>query len=138
MNTRDPVLPFFVYGTLRRAHTNYLLFRDSITKERMGFLERATMTVSGVPFVHLDYEGEGVVGEVITVAAENFQRVLLSLDTLEGYHGAGHESMYDREIVKIRLASGEYEQCWTYLVTPDRAADQVIESGDYADYRRRR
>lgn len=137
MNQHEPMLPFFVYGTLRRSYTNYYLLRDAVVEEHVGFLENATMTVSYVPFVYLDIDGGGVVGEVITVAAEAYRPVLRNLDTLEGYRGPGHDNMYEREVVKIRLATGEYIQCWAYLVIRDNAAKQIIASGDYADYRRR-
>ena len=138
MNQPEPTLPFFVYGTLRKAYTNYDLFENAVVDERMGFLENATMTVSSVPFVHVDMNGSGVFGEVITVAADHYQSVLRHLDALEGYSGPGRTNIYDREAVKVRLGTGEYVQCWGYLVTSDRAAKQVLKSGDYTDHGRRR
>lgn len=136
MTNSSESLPFFVYGTLRRGWTNYSLFGDAIVSERVGFLESATMTVSFVPFVHIDPGGSGVVGEVISVVSKKHPQVMMWLDGLEGYRGRGRENLYERETVNIRLASGDYIECWTYLVPPDRAAAQVIESGDYSDFRR--
>ena len=83
----------FVYGSLRTDFWNY----DKVLKNRVRQVEKGQIKgdlyhlPAGYPAVIL---GEGTVyGEVITLSQD---KILKSLDLLEGYMGEGEENLYVR------------------------------------------
>ena len=124
-------IPFFVYGTLMQGRGNHSAFGDSVSTVRYARLQGAVMTVSGIPFVHLDPRSGDVHGQMIEVSDSAYEATVARLDRLEGFHGPGiSTNLYDRTPVWAFVADTPVE-AWAYLISPDRAARTIIHSGDY-------
>ncbi|MDH6118376.1 gamma-glutamylcyclotransferase (GGCT)/AIG2-like uncharacterized protein YtfP [Kitasatospora sp. GAS204A] len=137
----DPVLPLFVYGTLRlgqRYHARYLGGRCE--RIERAVLAGATLHEGpGYPYAVADPDpGRLVHGELITVQPAQFGQVLATLDELEECHPDG-TGLYVRLRLPVTLdASGERVPAWVYLAGPKPAArlrerPAPIPSGDWAD-----
>ncbi|WP_329569750.1 gamma-glutamylcyclotransferase family protein [Kitasatospora sp. NBC_01266] len=137
----DPVLPLFVYGTLRsgqRNHTHYL--GGHCTRIEPAVLAGAVLHQGpGYPYAVADPDpGRRVRGELITVRPADFARVLTALDELEGCRpdGTGYYVRLRRPV--IVTAHGERVAAWVYLAGPElsarlRARPAPIPSGDWVD-----
>lgn len=128
--------PFLVYGTLRPGNSNYgyhldgkIIHYETVTVD--GFVMLATPT-QGFPFV---VPGEGsIVAELVYVNPENYDQVLASLDTLEGYREGSYNNLYDRVLVQFE-AEGTTRQAYIYVASPATQREithiPVMEHGDW-------
>ena len=116
----------FVYGTLRKGFGNHSLLQDaefiSIGKTK----HRYCMTASGCPFVSEHTKMTRILGELYRIkTVEDWHH----LDRLES-----HPTWYVRKQVEIEVEGGKYVKAWLYF-NEESQGQQVIRSGDYADYR---
>jgi gamma-glutamylcyclotransferase (GGCT)/AIG2-like uncharacterized protein YtfP len=115
MQTTDPQMPVFVYGTLRSGQGNYRHILAGYTEgERSAVLHGYRLLDGGVPFAVLG-EGHQVVGQVMDIQSSQWERVLFRLDRLEGYTGRDEDSMYVRAVRRVTLADGSEIDAYVYL-----------------------
>ncbi|MEG0013616.1 MAG: gamma-glutamylcyclotransferase family protein [Cellulosilyticaceae bacterium] len=102
----------FVYGSLMSSFWNH----DKVLKNRVKHLVKGQIKgklyhlPEGYPAV---VEGEeSVYGEVCTIAQD---KIIKSLDLLEGYLGEGQDNLYERQKRKVILENGQEEECWAYI-----------------------
>lgn len=118
----------FVYGTLRAGYNNhrtFLMTGDDVRHVSKGrTVQKFTMRASGIPFVNKDDPRSHIIGEVYCVSDDKLKH----LDRLEG-----HPDWYVRELTSIKLDSGTIINAWLYFNEETRC--DVVESGDYTDYR---
>ncbi|MBS5316997.1 MAG: gamma-glutamylcyclotransferase [Clostridiales bacterium] len=125
----------FVYGSLRTDFWNY----DKVLKNRVRQVEKGQIEgdlyhlPAGYPAVIL---GEGTVyGEVITLSQD---KILKSLDLLEGYMGEGEENLYVRVKQKVHLEDGSQQMCWVYIYVDEKVAKKegkYIPHGDWKEFK---
>jgi gamma-glutamylcyclotransferase (GGCT)/AIG2-like uncharacterized protein YtfP len=130
-------LPFFTYGTLRpgqRNHARYLAGR--CTRVRPAVLPGAALhTGPGYPFLLPD-PAHRVVGELLTVSAVQYPRLLALLDALEGCRPDG-TGLYVRTLLPVTVReTGLAEPAWVYVAGPAAAAllreqPALIPSGEW-------
>ncbi|MGC0313874.1 gamma-glutamylcyclotransferase family protein [Kitasatospora acidiphila] len=130
-------LPFFVYGTLRPGlhnHARYLAGR--CTRIRPAVLSGAALHDGpGYPFLLPD-PAHRVVGELLTLRAAQYPRLLALLDELEGCRTDG-TGLYVRERLPVTVrGTGLAEPAWVYLAGPAATArlrerPALIASGDW-------
>lgn len=121
----------FVYGSLRQDFWNY----DKVLKNRVRHIEKGKIKgelyhlPAGYPAV---VEGnDDVYGEVITFTQD---KLLKSLDFLEGYFGEDKENLYIRRKCEISLEDGSKEWCWVYIYVDEKEARKegiYISHGDW-------
>jgi gamma-glutamylcyclotransferase (GGCT)/AIG2-like uncharacterized protein YtfP len=99
----------FVYGTLKRCHSNNrLLAGAQFVGEAVSTRAEFAMLNGGFPRLTDGVkEGHPVFGEVFTVN----RRTLAKLDRLEG-----HPRWYRRKRRMFRLASGRTVRAWVYIM----------------------
>lgn len=123
----------FVYGSLRTQFWNH----DKVLKNRVRSVEKATIEgelfhlPEGYPAV-VD-GGEEIHGELLTITQE---KILKSIDFLEGYFGEGKDNLYVRKKVKVKTEN-ETEEGWTYLYVDTPYAKKKgmkVEGGDWAHF----
>lgn len=116
----------FVYGTLKRGHSNHGLL------EGYNFLGRAYIegpyrmsSIGAFPGVTDGHEGEArrIYGEVFVVDEEG----LASLDLLEG-----HPDFYERK--KVRTNVEDYGNVWCYFFNGLYRSDKDVPSGMWYPY----
>ncbi|MGL4737693.1 MAG: gamma-glutamylcyclotransferase family protein [Cellulosilyticaceae bacterium] len=124
----------FVYGSLMSGFWNY----DKVLKNRVRKVEKASVSgelyhlPAGYPAV---VEGrQRVEGEVITISQE---KLLKSLDLLEGYMGEGEDNLYERRKKTVVLEDGTIEECWVYLYVDQKLArkeGRLIPHGNWRHF----
>lgn len=120
-----------VYGTLRKDFGNHHYLGDSKLISAGWTEDKYKLTANGIPFVNPNEKVSKVRVEVYSVTPDQLPVV----DRLEGYNPNDHEgSWYKRTPININLDSGETVEASIYF--GDSEGRTLIESGDYADYRR--
>jgi gamma-glutamylcyclotransferase (GGCT)/AIG2-like uncharacterized protein YtfP len=136
-------LTVFVYGTLRPGglyHPTYLLGRT--TAEEPATLSGVVLHEGpGYPYALEEDAADvkpGVVrGDLMTLAADGYERVLDALDRLEDFRPGDPSSLYLRAVRDvIRTRDGARMRAWVYLAAPRlaarlRAEGRVIAGGDW-------
>ncbi|MFE5711525.1 gamma-glutamylcyclotransferase family protein [Streptomyces sp. NPDC056501] len=124
--TAPPVLPFFVYGTLRPGAYNHdrLLLGRTTAEEEARLPGARLHDGPGYPYA---VPGEGTVtGTLVTAAPGAYGELLGALDRMEGDAG------YERTAVEtVRLRDGETVRAWTYIASPETALGPLIVGGDW-------
>jgi gamma-glutamylaminecyclotransferase len=115
----------FVYGTLRKGYGNnkYFLLDDEFICEAKTEGKYA-LYAAGIPFLNKHEQVCNITGEVYKVDDNK----LVHIDALEG-----HPAWYKREIITVVDEDGNKFQAWVYF--NDDSSGELIESGDYNDYR---
>lgn len=118
------------YGTLRKGYSNSILVDKKDNYLGKGItVEKYQMRASGIPFVNKKPDNNIVV-DIWEITPEMLPRV----DMLEGYDPNDHEgSWYKRELIDIEL-NNKIVKAWLYF--NDTTRGQIVESGDYSDYRK--
>ncbi len=82
----------------------------------------------------LEGNGGPVTGRVVVIVQRDYERVLLHLDTLEGYDPQDPEAGDYRRLERsVRLEDGREKQVWVYLGKETAVAKApLIASGDWA------
>lgn len=121
----------FVYGSLRTDFWNY----DKVLKNRVKHVQKGYIKgdlyhlPAGYPAI---VSGEGnVYGEVFTISQD---KIIKSLDLLEGYLGEGQDNLYERKKCQVKLEDGTEESCWAYIYVDEKMArkkGKYIKEGDW-------
>lgn len=122
-----------VYGTLREGFGNHRVLGDCReNKVGLGWtVDQYEMTASGIPFVDQNTPTSRIRVEIYAVTDEQ----LPTVDQLEGYNPANHEgSWYKRTPIQVEMDNGETIEASIYF--NNDKANTVVESGDFADYKR--
>lgn len=136
MNQR---LPIFVYGTLRTDQGNWRwALAGNTVSEVHGTVAGMVMHDNGAfPFAYPTSDPADVIhGDLMHVKPDLYDKVLGSLDSLEGYKGPGRFNLYERGIVPVTLDDGTIEQAYAYYASHDYYANHVrrlprVTSGDW-------
>lgn len=133
---QDRQLPFFVYGTLRRGHSNHRVILAASETALFGVearLDGYGLFDAGIPFVR-EVPGAAVVGELYRFAPHDYPVALQHLDGLEGYHETSPAtSLYVRTALTVCTVGGESVEAWVYV--GGRSFDGVeraVASGDWS------
>jgi gamma-glutamylcyclotransferase (GGCT)/AIG2-like uncharacterized protein YtfP len=143
--TRADQLPFFVYGTLRKSEGNYRRYlAGKTTREHPATLPGYQLYARDLPCVVEAPHGGPVLGDLCYIRPEVYDRVLRTLDALEGYDPADDDPWYVRvrRTVRYVAANGApaTAQAWVYqggrrTVASYGPAD-VVPSGDWIAFYR--
>ncbi|MFP4322706.1 MAG: gamma-glutamylcyclotransferase family protein [Anaerolineales bacterium] len=147
VNDDDDVLPFFVYGTLRRDQTNYHLLRGRVADEFAAYIEDYQLFSLGeVPMAIHREHCLVPTGDVLTVQGEliypepyRYTFIMELLDRLEGYApDAPDDSPYWRVQQTVQLHRGGQVNAWFYQGNPRYLEPwhMPIPGGDWAAPRR--
>ncbi|MGL4345745.1 MAG: gamma-glutamylcyclotransferase family protein [Cellulosilyticaceae bacterium] len=124
----------FVYGSLMSGFWNY----DKVLKNRVRKVEKAFVKgelyqlPAGYPAI---VDGKAhITGEVMTITQ---QKLMKSLDLLEGYMGEGEDNLYERHKKEVLLEDGRVEECWVYVYVDQNEArrdGEPIRHGNWRKY----
>lgn len=141
----SPEQAFLVYGTLREGMSNHSLLRGRATLiSETVMLPGYRMTVSpnGGHYPYIVRAGlESITAEVWSALPGEYEVLLRSLDSLEGYHptapGVNH---YDRIVATYLDSSGYMCSGWLYVASAWTAEEiimgdsEVVEGGDWVTW----
>lgn len=130
------MLPFFVYGTLRRGERNCGLMEGHVVAVQDGVV--AGLELWDLGAYPMAVEGIGrVVGELVTVEPTRYAELLARLDALEAVSPAAPTApggLYwrARRTVLLPGCGGPSPEAWIYLGDPAHARQgRRIPSGDW-------
>jgi gamma-glutamylcyclotransferase (GGCT)/AIG2-like uncharacterized protein YtfP len=127
----SPVLPFFVYGTLKHGESNYGPFLAGRTlSEQPATLAGAALYSAGAyPYLVVEPDlvtsDDYVHGMVMTVQPALYDEVLQQIDRLEDYIPGDPYNEYERITRVAQTPSGAVE-VWAY-VAGARVLDMIRE-----------
>jgi len=121
-------MKFAVYGTLRRGYSNNRVLKDASFIGEGLTQEEYRLTANGIPFVSRKNPVSRVKVEVFETEDPS---IIDDVDSLEG-----HPRFYKREEIPVVMTDGEVVTAELYFCE-GRELLNLIESGDYADYRTR-
>ena len=113
----EEYLPFFVYGTLMSGHGNHHRFGPTVSDggtmtERAAYIEDILpgrvygfqmLDLGSFPMaVQSNEDSYAIKGQLIYVHADDYTKVLASLDQLEGYRKGSPNNHYERIIVPVK------------------------------------
>ncbi|MFN2138219.1 MAG: gamma-glutamylcyclotransferase family protein [Candidatus Promineifilaceae bacterium] len=138
MTKRDatgPKLPFFVYGTLMPGQPNDYLWQDSLIHAQPAIYEGRLLDCGYYP-VLIAAKGERVMGQLVSVAATQYMKIVAELDTLEGFDARNPDASLFRRVRRVvQTKSGVWETAWLYMGQgPRTEAFPVIPNGDWEAY----
>ena len=114
-----------VYGTLMSGERNHRFCRNAVSINPCTIT--GTLYDTGYGFPAFVSEGDGVVkAELIEIPIADWAAV----DGLEGY-----PRLYDRLMFPAKLEDGTEVSGWVYVMHNLPEMAQVIESGDWKEYR---
>lgn len=137
-----PRLPVFVYGTLRAGQPHHRLIADWLTGLSPAVLDDHALYGAHHPFPYAaPAAGRQVVGELVSVRADCYRRLLARLDDLEGYRPGRSENHYRRVVRPVRCAGDDrlsgHTDAWVYVAGETATIrlddSQLIPSGDWLD-----
>ena len=129
---------FFVYGTLMTACANHHV----IGKDAIERVVRAKMHHVDLYMYHKSYfpcmiVGQGaVIGELMTIKEDVFEKILMRMDRLEGYISANNpKNFYDRVIMLAEDEQGELVEayCYVYNASNGHLGEKIV-NGDFKRY----
>ncbi|MFA7536830.1 MAG: gamma-glutamylcyclotransferase family protein [Desulfuromonadales bacterium] len=129
----EPLLPVFVYGTLRPGGKNYPRYLQGTTareEEATVAGELYFVADGGYPYLS---PGEGTVrGELMEILPSLYRRTLRRLDALEDYDPTDEAgSLYLRRRATVRTAQGECREAWVYYWNCPTICGEKIPDGDF-------
>lgn len=127
-------LEVFVYGTLRHTEPNAWLLDGAIGVQSAVApgLVLAVPRHRGFPYA-LEQTGSSIVGELVTIAAADAERVLAQLDQLEGFHPEEPRRSHYLRVRRPVLVDGRSREAWVYLAGPlaPKRGMSLLASGDW-------
>lgn len=118
------MLPFFVYGTLKRGEPNYqrLLHDRTLAEEPATMMPAALYTAGPYPFLALAADlvpsaQSTVYGQLMTIHPTLYERTLAELDDLEEYIPGDPHSMYLRSELDVQVGL-QIRRAWLYCAGP--------------------
>lgn len=142
MHHTSKYLPVFVYGTLRVGQGNWRHYLQGKTlAERPAIAPDHKMYATNYAYV-TDAPGQQIVGELIEIRPECYERVMHDLDRLEDYDPLDPEhSLYvrvEREVLVARAEHSQRRWAWIYHLNPrqrDSFSDtDLVAGGDWLDH----
>lgn len=129
-------LPVFVYGTLRKGHGNYRNYLLGKTAHEAKALFTGKMFSVHGSFPALLIGGEKIVGELMYIKPENFDRVLQNLDRLEGFRPQDPQhSMYVRREARVyNETDGTFVDAYVYYWNSSYKGFKHVTSGDWNEF----
>ena len=129
-------LPFFVYGTLLPNQPNYYLWKDSITDTKNGIIRNYQLFDMGHYPMIVESEGNNVVGMLMYIKSEDYNKITKVIDNLEGYNPEKHgDSAYNKEIRDIELENGELEKVWIYIGSKEYVKkENIVKGGNWVKH----
>jgi gamma-glutamylcyclotransferase (GGCT)/AIG2-like uncharacterized protein YtfP len=129
-------LPVFVYGTLRTGQDNWRrLLQGKTLTQRPAIAPDHKMYATNYAYV-TDAPGQQIVGELVEIRPECYQRVMQDLDRLEDYDPLDPEhSLYvrvEREVWLVDAEPNERRRAWIYHLNPrrqDSFSDAALVAG---------
>jgi gamma-glutamylcyclotransferase (GGCT)/AIG2-like uncharacterized protein YtfP len=132
-----PVLPFFVYGTLRpgEPHHDRFLRGRTRSEEPARLTDAVLYEGPGYPYA---VEGpDGVVhGDLVSALPAAYPQLLTELDRLEECVPGDPRSLYARVERDVLRADGSAVRAWVYVAAPAvaarlRAGGRIIPGGNW-------
>ena len=121
MNT----VKLIVYGTLMSGERNHRFCRNAVSITPCSIT--GTLYDTGYGFPAFVPEGENTIAaELIEIPFEDWE----SVDRLEGY-----PRLYDRLMFPAKLTDGTDTTGWVYVMHNLPEMAQIIESGNWKEYR---
>lgn len=118
----------FVYGTLKRGQVNYPLIAEAVSAALPATIRGRLYDVGRFPA--LAHGDEIVHGELLLIAPEALEDVLVALDDLEGYDASDPAaSFYLREIVTATTDDGQEHAAYIYFFNQDTAELPYLPGG---------
>lgn len=115
INAQHPVM---VYGTLRPGGHNYGSFLQGHTYREQNIRVRGFNMYGGVNngFPYVTAGDDVITATLVNIKPDHYDHVMMMLDFLEGYGGAGKANHYERKLATIRDENGEKVQAWVYIL----------------------
>ena len=115
----EPKILVFVYGTLRKGHSNHHLLKDGdcygVGRSEACY---AMYLKNGYPYITSSETRYPIVGELYSVDADTLE----ALDKFEG-----HPRYYERREIPVIVGEDRYT-AWVYFRDPPGV---LMQSGDY-------
>jgi gamma-glutamylcyclotransferase (GGCT)/AIG2-like uncharacterized protein YtfP len=128
----DERYPVFVYGTLRKNMWNHYIIEGMYDKGEKAITRGVMYHNGSYPYL---FEGNEVAkGEVYFIKKMFYERAMMRLDGLEGYHGEGNpRNHYNRKLIDVAInSSGEIIKAWCYFANDTRYNHlTLIKDGDF-------
>lgn len=128
-------LPVFVYGSLRPGNIHFdRLLKGKITKVTPARVRGSLYAHVSLPWPCL-VPGDGEVkGEIIHIAPDVYDMVMVALDDWEDYDPRDESgSLYLRRVVTAITADGKEEQAWCYFWNgSERELGEPVEDGKWS------
>ena len=129
---------FFVYGTLMTDCANHhVIGTDAIERVVRAKKQHVDLYMYDKSYFPCMIVGQGeVIGELITIKAHVFEKILLRMDRLEGYIARNNpKNFYDRVIIQAEDEKGETVEAYCYLYNAyNGQLGEKIEDGDFKHY----
>ncbi|GGJ12917.1 gamma-glutamylcyclotransferase family protein [Streptomyces brasiliensis] len=132
-----PVLPFFVYGTLRPGEPNHDRHLRGRTRREEPARLMGAVLYDGPGYPYAVEARAGVAhGELVTTLPEAYSRLLAELDRLEEYVPGDPSNLYDRVEREVVRPDGSTSRAWVYVAAPAVAArlhahGTLVPGGDW-------
>ncbi|MBV9791107.1 MAG: gamma-glutamylcyclotransferase [Chloroflexi bacterium] len=132
-------LPVFVYGTLRAGQANWRRYLQGKTlSTHPAIAPDHKMYATNYAYV-TDAPGQQIVGELVEIRPECYERVMQDLDRLEDYDPLDLEhSLYvrvERDVLVVGAAPNACCRAWIYHLNPRRHASfsdaDLVAGGDW-------
>lgn len=142
MSWTEPILPVFVYGTLRPHESNYHLLQGYTLSESPATADGLLLySLGSYPMVIRSSNPQHIVaGNLMTIRLDSYAQVMPRLDWLEEYNPADPiNSLYQRVQYPITLTeTGLTQTAWIYIGQnyAIKASNPLIEDGDWVRFRR--
>jgi gamma-glutamylcyclotransferase (GGCT)/AIG2-like uncharacterized protein YtfP len=125
----------FVYGTLQDEQNEFAIYlKQNCSFYGKGRFKGKLYDLGEYPGAILDEKGDNYVyGSILNV--KNISEVLIRLDEYEGFGEEDRPNLFIREIVSIETNNGKVD-CLVYLYNLSVDGFKIIDSGDYAVYKK--
>ena len=129
---------FFVYGTLMTGCANHhVIGTDAIERVVRAKMQHVDLYMYDKSYFPCMIVGQGkVMGELITIKAHVFEKILTRMDRLEGYISLNNpKNFYDRVIMHAKDEQGELVEayCYVYNVNNEQLGEKIVD-GDFKRY----
>jgi gamma-glutamylcyclotransferase (GGCT)/AIG2-like uncharacterized protein YtfP len=117
------LMPLFVFGTLRRGHSNHHYLQGRFERCELARVEGFRRGVAGHGFpAALPATGETIDGELFWIAVDQFDAVLRDIDQLEDLPADALVGPYYRRAKVLALWRDGAVTAWAY-VAPETPVD---------------
>lgn len=127
-----PILPLFVYGTLRPGESNYVrLLAGRTLLEKAAVISGSLYYVPEEDYPYLLAGSERVQGDLLILAEESYAATLQAVDRLEDYDPLREStSLYLRRTHPVNC-DGEEILAWVYFWNSLEMPGRLLAEGDF-------